>query len=211
VGLRSGDYERELEAPLCHCWPPPQDWGFGVFADRSNGKQMHGNRVQKSRRRQECQELTSELCWHNMESEPSGQTILLHIRPSPIYVSAFDKLQSHGVCRDQTSNFDRRSRWLSCGHTKEHMWTCDMKRRWVRNFFLCLIQKDMNKTGHGDIWTSVHTRQTQTEKRVFVFVPTEVRWQFWLLRHTLRVCVCGKYECLCSMISINIVPALIFF
>ena len=32
-----------------------------------------------------------------------------------------------GVWRDQTSDFDRRSRWLSCGNTQEHMWTCGMK------------------------------------------------------------------------------------
>jgi len=43
-------------------------------------------------------------------------------------VSVFVKLQSDcGVWQDQTRPFDRRSHWLSCGHTQEHMWTCDMK------------------------------------------------------------------------------------
>ena len=59
-----------------------------------NDKQTHGNRVQKNRRRQECQELTSKMCWHNIESEVRGLTILLHIRPIPIYVSTYVKLQS---------------------------------------------------------------------------------------------------------------------
>jgi hypothetical protein len=126
-----------------------------------------------------------------------------------------------GCVRDQTSDFDRRSRWLSCGHTQEHMWTCDMKRHWVigdtflfhasftfftplraqdvatrslpRNFLLCRIQKDMNKTGHGDTWTSVRTRQTQPNR------PTEscfrVRWNgsemtvFLTTTHITGVCV----------------------
>jgi hypothetical protein len=58
----------------------------GVKFDKSvNDKQIHGNRVRKNRRRQKCQELTSKMCWHNMESEHRSQTIMLHVRPSPIY------------------------------------------------------------------------------------------------------------------------------
>ena len=42
-------------------------------------------------------------------------------------------------------------------------------------------------------------------------VPAQARWQLCSLRHTLRTCVCVKHECLCSRLSIDVVPALIFF
>ena len=146
-----------------------------------------------------------------------------------------------GVWRDQTSDFDRRSRWLSCGNTQEHMWTCGMKTslgHWRHHFdswmfyilhtieqgchnsldskelFLCRMQKYMNNTRHGDIWTSVRTRQTQPNsptEACFRACCSEGRCHFFSLRHTLRGYVYGKHECLCSMLWINVVPALIFF
>ena len=90
---------------------------------------LHGNRVRKRRRRQEYQKLTSKMCSHNMESESSSKTIMLHIRPYMQLRCMFRSSSnfSPGVRRDQTIDFDRRSRWLSCVHTQEHMWTCDMK------------------------------------------------------------------------------------
>ena len=44
-------------------------WKGVDFVWPVNGIQIHRNRVRKSRRRQEHQELTSKMCWHNMESE----------------------------------------------------------------------------------------------------------------------------------------------
>jgi hypothetical protein len=79
-------------------------WKGAKFERSVNVKQMYVNRAWKSRRRQECQELTSKMCWHNMESETSAQTIMLHIRPSPIHVSAFVSC-SPGVRRDPIIRF----------------------------------------------------------------------------------------------------------
>ena len=92
-----------------------------------------------------------------------------------------------GVRREKTSDFDRRSRWLSCRRTHEHMWTCDMRttmghRR--QHLDSCILHTitcvsmlqlvrfqelfamshaeiyDQNKT--CDIWNSVCTWQTQS-------------------------------------------------
>ena len=49
-------------------------WKGVRFGRSVNDKQMHGNRVEKRRRRQECQELTSKMCLHNIESETIPQT-----------------------------------------------------------------------------------------------------------------------------------------
>ncbi len=60
---------------------------------------MYGNSVRKRRRRLECQESTSKMCWHNMESESRTLTIMFHMRPSLIHVSVFVKLLSWCVTR----------------------------------------------------------------------------------------------------------------
>ena len=77
-------------------------WKGVKFGRSVNDKQMHGNRVQKSRRRQECQELTSKMCWPNIESGPSALTLMFYIRPSPMYVSVSVKLESHYWVCDET-------------------------------------------------------------------------------------------------------------
>ena len=58
-----------------------------------------------------------------------------------------------------------------------------------------------------------HDKRSQIprQKRVSVLVAAQARWHFCSLRHTLRACVWGKHECLCSILWINVVPALIFF
>ena len=99
-------------------------------------------------------------------------------RSSPA-VLVFDETQS--------TDFDRRSRWLSCGRTQEHMWTCDMRTtlgNWRQHLVSCILHTitcvsmlelvrcqelfamshaeiyDQNKT--CDIWNSVCTWQTQS-------------------------------------------------
>jgi hypothetical protein len=65
---------------------------------------MYGNRVPKGIlwRWQEYQELTSKMCWHNIEFDPNSKTIMLHIRPNPMYVLVWVKLQSHCWVNDKT-------------------------------------------------------------------------------------------------------------
>ena len=166
-------------------------WKGVKFGRSVNDKQMHGNRVQKSRRRQECQELTSKMCWPNIESGPSALTLMLHIRPSPMYVSVSVKLQSHCWVCDETKQAILIVN-LTDVLVGTHKSICEhvtWKRRWVigdtillhgcftfftpyvrkdvatrslpRNFLPCRMQQYMNKTWHGDIWTSVRTRQMQ--------------------------------------------------
>ncbi len=133
------------------------------------------------------------------------------------------------VCDEtQSIDFDRRSRWLSCGHTQEHMWTCDMKtgsltttscfmqsshhyvceyvatRSFPTNFSLCRMQKYMNKTRHVTCELPCeHDKHNQIagQMRVFVLVAVQARCQFFSLWHTLRACACVKHECLCRRIS----------
>ena len=167
-------------------------WKGVKFGRSVNDKQMHGNRVQKSRRRQECQELTSKMCWPNIESGPSALTLMFHIRPSPMYVSVSVKLQSHCWVCDETKqailivnladflvgthkrayvnmwhenvagSLETPSCFMDVLHSSHHYVRKDVATRSLpRNFLPCRMQQYMNKTWHGDIWTSVHTRQMQ--------------------------------------------------
>jgi hypothetical protein len=151
-------------------------WKGVEFVWSVNVIQIHGNRVRKRRRRQEYQELTSKMCSHNMESDPSTQTIMLHVRPSPIHVSEFVKLQFWCTTRPNNRFWSSISMTFLWSHTRGYvnMWhendtgslettSCFMDalrsshhyvckyvttRTFPRNFLLCLMQKYMNKTRH---------------------------------------------------------------
>ena len=220
-------------------------WKGVKFGRSVNDKQMHGNRVQKSRRRQECQELTSKMCWPNIESGPSALTLMFHIRPSPMYVSVSVKLQSHCWVCDETKqailivnladflvgthkrayvnmwhenvagSLETPSCFMDVLHSSHH--TC------ARMSQLARFRGTFCHVACSNIWTKqdmvtyelpcAHDKCSQIarQKRVSVLVAAQARWQFCSLRHTLRACACVKHECLCSMLSIDVVPALIFF
>ena len=88
-----------------------------------------------------------------------------------------------------------------------HHYRCkdDATHSLPRNFLLCLIQKYMNKTRHGDIWTSVHTRQTQSNN------PTNVCFRaHWSTRemsvlhtttHITDLCVCETWMSVQSVLN----------
>jgi hypothetical protein len=66
-------------------------------------------------------------CVNTTWSQSLGHRQLCFTYDQDRYMFRCSSSCSPGVWRDQISDFDRRSRWLSCGHTQEHMWTCDMK------------------------------------------------------------------------------------
>ena len=97
-----------------------------------------------------------------------------------------------------------------------HHYVCEYvaTRSFPINFSLCLIQKYMNKTRHVTYeLPCAHDKRSQIDRqmRVSVLVAAQARWQFCSLRHTLRACAYVKHECLCNSLSIDVIPALIFF
>jgi hypothetical protein len=99
-------------------------------------------------------------------------------------------------------------------HSSHHyVWKYVATHSLPRNFLFGHIQKYMNKTRHVTYeLPCTHDKRNQItrQKRVFVLVVSEARWQFFTLRHTLQACTYVKHECLWSRISIDVVPALIF-
>ena len=123
-------------------------------------------------------------------------------------------------------------------HTKEQMWTCDMKTSlghwrhhlaswmfYILHTITCARMSQLARfrgtfchVACSNIWTKqdmvtyelpcAHDKCSQIarQKRVSVLVAAQARWQFCSLRHTLRACVFGKHECLCSTIRLAVVP-----
>ena len=155
-------------------------WKGVKFGRSVNDKQMHGNRVEKNRGRQECQELTSKMCWHNIESGPRALTLKLHIRPSPIcgcvirpnkrfwslisltFLWAHTRAYVNMWHENVAGSLETPSCFMDVLHSSHHYVRKDVATRSLpKNFLPCRMQQYMNKKRHGDIWTSVRTRQTQ--------------------------------------------------
>ena len=166
---------------------------------------------------------------------------MVHIRPNPICVSVCVKLQSHCWVCDETkqailivdlADFLVGTHKSICEHVAwKHRWVIGdtilihgcftfftpfrkdvATRSFPRNLLLCRMQKYMNNTRHGDIWTSVRTRQTQpnspteacfrarssASEMTLLLTETHITsmcvWETWMsVHHALNQCSTSTY------------------